>query len=412
MNEKEKETQGKWDTLLAQSPKTWTTTSIHTCLDEGVPPGYRRRFWKGLTEWLEVDLNPPLPSYDYVDLLVQPCIYWHTIKIDLHRTFPDVAFFAAGQQGQTLLFKCMKAYSAYDIETGYCQGLGFVCGMFLMQLNEEEAFRMLCIVMFKYGMRQQYMHDMANLKIELYQFSRLVADLLPAVYDHLEKHRVEPIFYTTSWFLSLFSKDFPLEFASVVMDHLLVEGIPMLFKVPIALLSIHQEHLIENCSDLEEIVTYMHTTVAQTDAKTMIAKAHGLDITQFMLDRYAQEFDIMQKHNICDDTVSPVEQGEKIGFLTEKLFDSENERSRLEAQCELLKQQLNHAKSALQGLGSENQAHETTITQLKTQSAKDTEEVQLLKQQLKRVRSLQDAKEPDTSSHTPQLHDIVNESSL
>lgn len=53
------------------------------------------------------------------------------------------------------------------MQVGYCQGLSFVGGMLLNLLTEEEAFRVLCAVMFRLRLREQYMHDMAALKVQV-----------------------------------------------------------------------------------------------------------------------------------------------------------------------------------------------------------------------------------------------------
>lgn len=45
--------------------------------------------------------------------------------------------------GQARLRRVLKAYSTYDREIGYCQGMNFIAAMFLTLVTEEEAFWML-----------------------------------------------------------------------------------------------------------------------------------------------------------------------------------------------------------------------------------------------------------------------------
>jgi Rab-GTPase-TBC domain len=45
--------------------------------------------------------------------------------------------------GQSALRRVLRAYSYYDPEVGYCQGMNFIAGMFLTVMSEEEAFWML-----------------------------------------------------------------------------------------------------------------------------------------------------------------------------------------------------------------------------------------------------------------------------
>jgi Rab-GTPase-TBC domain len=45
--------------------------------------------------------------------------------------------------GQASLRRVLKAYSLYDRDIGYCQGMNFIAGMFLTLMSEEEAFWLL-----------------------------------------------------------------------------------------------------------------------------------------------------------------------------------------------------------------------------------------------------------------------------
>jgi hypothetical protein len=49
----------------------------------------------------------------------------------------------SAQGGQASLRRVLKAYSLYDREIGYCQGMNFIAGMFLTLMSEEEAFWLL-----------------------------------------------------------------------------------------------------------------------------------------------------------------------------------------------------------------------------------------------------------------------------
>lgn len=42
--------------------------------------------------------------------------------------------------GQTQLSNVLKAFSVYNTQVGYCQGMGFVVALLLMHLDEEDAF--------------------------------------------------------------------------------------------------------------------------------------------------------------------------------------------------------------------------------------------------------------------------------
>lgn len=63
------------------------------------------------------------------------------IAKDISRTFPSHVFFAKPDgSGQRALYNVLRAYSVYDREVGYVQGMGFVAGLLLLHMPEEDAF--------------------------------------------------------------------------------------------------------------------------------------------------------------------------------------------------------------------------------------------------------------------------------
>lgn len=57
----------------------------------------------------------------------------------LGRTFPQHPYFAESLgHGQLSLFNILKAYSLYDTEVGYCQGLSFIAGILLLHVSTDK----------------------------------------------------------------------------------------------------------------------------------------------------------------------------------------------------------------------------------------------------------------------------------
>lgn len=82
------------------------------------------------------------------------------------------------------------------------------------QCEEEEAFDLLKHLMFRRQMRANYLPDMRQLQLQLYQFSRLIRDRLPVLYRWLDSNDVSPTLYTAPWILTIFSSQFPLGFVT------------------------------------------------------------------------------------------------------------------------------------------------------------------------------------------------------
>lgn len=102
-------------------------------------------------------------------------IIFQVIRRDIARTYPEHDFFKEKDGlGQESLFNVMKAYSLHDREVGYCQGSGFIVGLLLMQMPEEEAFAVFVKIMQDYKMRDMFKPTMAELGLCMYQLENLV----------------------------------------------------------------------------------------------------------------------------------------------------------------------------------------------------------------------------------------------
>ncbi|KRT81727.1 GTPase activator protein [Oryctes borbonicus] len=192
-------------------------------IKQGIPRGKRGEVWQFLAEQFCTRI-PPIdltkhPNYNipYETLLKQLTSHQHAILIDLGRTFPCHSYFSSPLgPGQLALFNLLKAYSLLDPDVGYCQGLSFVAGVLLLHMEESQAFFLLRHLMFRRGLRKQYLPDMVGLQIRLYQLSRLLHDQLPELYNHFDLYEVAPTLYAAPWLLTIFASQFPLGFVTRV----------------------------------------------------------------------------------------------------------------------------------------------------------------------------------------------------
>ncbi|CAH2267770.1 jg6129, partial [Pararge aegeria aegeria] len=117
------------------------------------------------------------------------------IRRDIARTYPEHDFFKEKDGlGQESLFNVMKAYSLHDREVGYCQGSGFIVGLLLMQMPEEEAFAVLLKIMQHHRMRDMFKPSMAELGLCMFQLENLVQELIPDLHVHFQS-QVRVIFF-------------------------------------------------------------------------------------------------------------------------------------------------------------------------------------------------------------------------
>lgn len=146
-----KEAADRWETLIddgrdggrivnKQDPR-----QLLQAIKAGVPRGKRGEVWSYLAAQFSMHTAPVdvkvFPNFNtpYKVLLKSLTEHQHAIFIDLGRTFPNHMYYKAALGiGQLSLFNILKAYSILDPELGYCQGLGFICGVLLLHVSVVE----------------------------------------------------------------------------------------------------------------------------------------------------------------------------------------------------------------------------------------------------------------------------------
>ena len=86
-----------------------------------------------------------------------------------------------------MLHRVVQAYSIYDPELGYCQGVAFVVGLFLMKMPEEDAFALFVSLMQEYKLRDLFIPGIPAMGLAVYQFKHLLSPHFPDVFLCLER---------------------------------------------------------------------------------------------------------------------------------------------------------------------------------------------------------------------------------
>ena len=82
----------------------------------------------------------------------------------------------------------MKAYSLYDEEVGYMQGLNFIAGLILLNIEEEEyAFIILIRLMEIDEWKRLYIDDTPKLFELAYEIKKYILIDLPKLSKHMLK---------------------------------------------------------------------------------------------------------------------------------------------------------------------------------------------------------------------------------
>ncbi|KAI0780331.1 RabGAP/TBC [Fomes fomentarius] len=271
-------------------------------IEKGIPKSLRGMVW----QLMSASKDPELEN-TYLRLLKEKSQHEKAILRDLGRTFPHHAFFTDGHGiGQENLFNVLKAYSLYDPQVGYCQGLPFIVAILLLNMPDEEAFCLLVRLMHSYDLRGHFLPDMPKLQQRLFQFERLLEEVLPVLHLHFVRQGIKASMYCSQWFLTMFSYRFPMDIVFRIYDNCLASGIEAMFAFSMALLSKNETTLLT--MKFDQLIGFLNQRVFEVyqvgpldpsippanvkyRVDEFVQDAFSLRISPFMLDNYAHEYE-------------------------------------------------------------------------------------------------------------------------
>eukprot|EP00392_Amoebophrya_sp_AT5.2_P004921 g4930.t1 len=269
---------------------------IKELVRRGLPECLRGSIWQKLAQSRELMLKYPKNLYEHLKNVPHaPCE--PDIRRDTNRTFPKHVLYCDRQGvGQAQLLHVLRAYSIFNPEVGYCQGMGFIVGLLLTYLPEEAAFFMLVSLLENYRMSGLFKPNLPLLSKYFFQLNLLIKMHLPKVYDHLLLHAVEPTMYASQWFMTVCIYQFRYSTVCRVWDVFLAEGVKIIFRVALAILKLNQESLLQ-CG-FEDILQLLKLAPAQTETETLIQTALGIKLKASVLKDLEQEFLKSQKQGV------------------------------------------------------------------------------------------------------------------
>ncbi|XP_077301683.1 ecotropic viral integration site 5 [Arctopsyche grandis] len=282
-----------WGRLVNDWEVQWKKRNqyIRDLVRKGVPHHFRAIVWQLLCG---ADQSPEKKLYS--EYMKSTSAYEKVIRRDIARTYPEHDFFKEKDGlGQESLFNVMKAYSLHDREVGYCQGSGFIVGLLLMQMPEEESFTVLVKIMQQHGMRDMYKPSMAMLGLCMYQLENLVQEIMPELQLHFKTQNFHTSMYASSWFLTLFTTALSLPLSCRIMDAFLSEGMDIIFKVALAMLTMGKEDLLS--LDMEGMQKFFQKDLpnrAEADPDALMNMAFNTKINPKKMKKLEKEYAIVK----------------------------------------------------------------------------------------------------------------------
>ncbi|CAG2108442.1 unnamed protein product [Medioppia subpectinata] len=275
----------KWDKYMNNRWKT-----VRDRCRKGIPHSMRGQAWLYLCGGHhQIRLHPNA----YRDLCAQEGNEQivDEIRKDIHRQFPNHELFAQPLgTGQTDLLNVLKAFSILKPDIGYCQGQAPIASVLLMHMPAEQAFWSLVAICDHYlpgyfspGLEAIQLHgDM------LFAFLKRFA---PNPHRLMDKQKIEPILFMTEWFMCVFARTLPWTSVLRVWDMFLCEGIKIVFKCAIVLVSVTLK------SDTKKTCPSMYETLEKLRHLSVYHMSEPL-MVESILRCELHDQDLQREHNI------------------------------------------------------------------------------------------------------------------
>lgn len=140
----------KWIKMLSKWESKSTKEKLPKRIYKGIPDKVRNEVWSRLLHLTKV-MEEKSNQGKYQEMLRLARLHGteaRQIDSDVNRQFREnIIFRERYNLKQKQLFNVLVAYSMYNSEVGYCQGMSTLAGMLLMYLGEEETFWALNILL-------------------------------------------------------------------------------------------------------------------------------------------------------------------------------------------------------------------------------------------------------------------------
>ncbi|XP_073688070.1 USP6 N-terminal-like protein [Garra rufa] len=261
----EVEREEKWVKMVKKWNKYCNSEKMTKRVYKGIPLKLRGQAWALL---LDVEKVKEANYRKYEKMKEQAKKYSTEIKqidLDVNRTFRNhIMFMERFGVKQQALFHVLAAYSVYNTEVSYCQGMSQIAAILLMYMNEEDAFWALSQLLTnqKHAMHGFFIPGFPKLQRFQVHHDQILSKLLPKLRKHLDKEQMSTGIYTTKWFLQCFIDRTPFTLTLRLWDIYILEGEKILTAMAYTLLKLHKKQLLK--MSLEDLREFLQERIASS----------------------------------------------------------------------------------------------------------------------------------------------------
>ncbi|CAM9489458.1 unnamed protein product [Bubo scandiacus] len=253
----------KWLKMLKKWGKYRNSDKMCRRVYKGIPLQVRGQVWSLL---LDVEKMKKENEGKYEQMKEQAKSFSSEIKqidLDVNRTFRNHIMFR-DRYGvkQQALFHVLSAYSVYNTEVSYCQGMSQIAAILLMYLNEEDAFWALAQLLTnqRHAMHGFFIPGFPKLQRFQAHHEQILSKLFPKLKKHMDKEQMTTGIYTTKWFLQCFIDRTPFTLTLRLWDIYVLEGERVLTAMAYTILKLHKKRLLKMA--LEDLREFLQEKIA------------------------------------------------------------------------------------------------------------------------------------------------------
>ncbi|XP_036399529.1 USP6 N-terminal-like protein [Megalops cyprinoides] len=255
----------KWLKMVKKWDKYKNSERMLRRVYKGIPLQLRGQAWSLL---LDVEKVKNDNAGKYEKMKEQARNYSTEIKqidLDVNRTFRNhIMFMDRFGVKQQALFHVLAAYSVYNTEVSYCQGMSQMAAILLMFMNEEDAFWALSQLLTnqRHAMHGFFIPGFPKLQRFQAHHDQILSKLMPKLKKHLDKEQMSTGIYSTKWFLQCFIDRTPFTLTLRLWDIYILEGEKILTAMAYTILRLHKKRLVKMC--LEDLREFLQEKIARS----------------------------------------------------------------------------------------------------------------------------------------------------
>lgn len=267
INPNEQRRTKKWLKMIQEWNQLSNSTlppKLEKRIRKGIPDSLRGEVWRRLLGIPKILIEQKGKYDQMLELGLKHSKDRRQIDLDVNRTYRNhIMFRDRYSMKQCMLFRILVAYSIYNSEIGYCQGMSQVAALFLMYMDEEDSFWCLSTLMSddRHAMHGFFIPGFPKLRRFSAHHDRIIKKLLPKVGKRFKEFGIDSTLYTLKWYFQCFLDKVPFDLALRLWDNFIYYGEIILVTMSYTMLRLHKKTILKK--NLEELINFLQEDLEQ-----------------------------------------------------------------------------------------------------------------------------------------------------